>query len=131
MKPARARLPSELRDELLARAKESAPREACGLLLGRRTPQAIEIEALAELRNVSPTATAFELAPVDVLAIERAALASGREVVGAWHSHVFAAALPSERDLAHEGYGLALIVSLRDGDVRVWRGPIELELELV
>lgn len=128
MKPARARLPSELRDELLARARESAPREACGLLLGRRTPEEFEIEALAELRNVALTATAFELEPVDILCAERAALASSREVVGAWHSHVFAAAVPSERDLAHEGYALALIVSLRDGDVRAWRGPVELEL---
>lgn len=128
MKPARARLPSELRDELLARARESAPREACGLLLGRRTPEAFEIEALAELRNVALTATAFELEPSDVLEIERAALASGREVVGAWHSHVLAAAEPSARDLAHPPYALALIVSLRDGDVRAWRGPVELEL---
>lgn len=128
MRPLRAHAPHELRTNLFERARSAAPREACGLLLGRRTPDGIELESLAELPNRARTADAFELEPLDVLAAERAALASGREVVGAWHSHVDAPAVPSVRDLAGAGYGLSLVISLRANELRAWLGAVELEL---
>lgn len=128
MRPLRAHAPHALRGELLERARAAAPREACGLLLGRRTPDGIELESLAELRNCARDPSAFELEPLDVLAAERAALASGCEVVGAWHSHVDAPAVPSVRDLAGGGYGFALVISLRANELRAWHGPVELEL---
>jgi len=126
--PTRAHLPLELREELLARARRAAPREACGLLLGRRAARAVAIEALAELDNAARADSAFELEPLDVLAAESAALARGQEVIGVWHSHVDAPAVPSVRDLARPGYDLALIVSLRESGVRAWHGREELEL---
>jgi len=126
--PTRAHLPPELREELLARARRAAPREACGLLLGRRAAHAVAIEALAELDNAARADSAFELEPLDVLLAERAALARGQEVIGVWHSHVDAPAVPSLRDLARPGYAFALIVSLRESGVRAWQGREELAL---
>ncbi|MBM3989830.1 MAG: hypothetical protein FJ298_02365 [Planctomycetes bacterium] len=128
MTPTRAYLPMDLRLELLGRARRAAPREACGLLVGRRLPGAVAIETLAALENTARDDSAFELEPLDVLAAEREACARGQVVLGAWHSHVDAPAVPSVRDLTRAGYALALIVSLREGDVRVWHGREELAL---
>jgi len=126
--PTRAHLPPELRLELLQCARRAAPREACGLLVGRRLPGAVAIEKVDVLENAARDESAFEIEPLHVIAAEREACARGQEVLGAWHSHVDAPAVPSERDLTREGYALALIVSLREGDLRVWHGREELVL---
>lgn len=128
MTPTRAHLPPELRDELLLRARQAAPREACGLLLGRRLPGAVAIESTVALENRAQAESAFEIEPIHVLAAEREALARGQEVIGVWHSHVAAPAVPSVRDLAQSGYALALIVSLPECHVRAWHGRDEVML---
>ncbi len=121
-------LSPELRTALLGHARAAAPREACGLLIGRRERKLTRVERVLALRNVALSRSAFEIEPLDVLAAERDALASGSTVVGAWHSHVDAPASPSPRDLAHGGYSLQLVVSLVGPSLRAWRGIEEIPL---
>jgi desampylase len=81
-------LPAILWREIEERTRHALPEEACGLLLGARRGDEVEVSALAALRNVAPEPRdAFELDPLDLLAAEDGARDSGLSIVGVWHSH--------------------------------------------
>jgi proteasome lid subunit RPN8/RPN11 len=108
-------------------ARERYPREACGLLIGRRCGARIEIVEVTEARNVVALRThdRFELDPRDHLAAEELAAERGLEVVGVWHSHPDHPARPSETDRreAWDGWSHVIVALGPDGaaDVRAWR----------
>ncbi len=135
--PPRLLLPGEVAAEIVAAARRAAPREACGILVGRTARHATEVARQAAARNLHRRpAERFHLAPEDFLAAERAARAAGVAVVGFWHSHPASAAVPSAVDRAEswDGYSY-LIVSLAGGrrpELRSWRfregEPVEEEV---
>jgi proteasome lid subunit RPN8/RPN11 len=93
------------------------PRESCGLLLGRDLHPIRRVDHAVAAANVDAAATRhFTIAPQDFLAAERDARARGLDVVGFYHSHPDAEALPSRSDVA-EGWEhyTYLIVSVREG----------------
>jgi len=111
-----------VRDSIVAHAREAAPAECCGLLLGRGE----EIVEARRARNVADDRTIrFLIDPADHFAARRAARAGGLEVTGFYHSHPTTPAEPSERDLAEFSYAghLYAIVSLRvdPAEVRLFR----------
>jgi proteasome lid subunit RPN8/RPN11 len=120
-------LPPEPRAVLEAAARARHPREACGLLLGRRTNATTTVELALEAANlcVEDASTRFELDPVAHLAAERRARELGLEIVGVWHSHPERPARPSELDRAGAwGSWSTVIVSVRAGvvvELRSWR----------
>lgn len=91
-------------DDLLAHAREDAPREACGVLVGyRETTETGERELHAErARRVANVADAprveYEMEPVEQMRAFEAAEAGGQAVVGFYHSHPAGPARMSERD---------------------------------
>jgi proteasome lid subunit RPN8/RPN11 len=88
-------------ESIVAHARDSAPNECCGLLLGR----ADEVIEAMRARNVADDpATRFLVDPKDHFDGRRAARERGLEVVGFYHSHPRSSAQPSERDLAEFGY---------------------------
>lgn len=100
--------------DILRHAREEAPNECCGLLVG----DAHQIERAARARNLQASPTRYLIDPVDHFAAIRAARAVGHTVVGAYHSHVKAAAVPSETDVSESSGDpdfVHLIVSLKDG----------------
>jgi proteasome lid subunit RPN8/RPN11 len=114
-------------DDLEARARAAHPREACGLLIGRETPEATLVLRVEEARNTCGERAndRYVLAPEDHLRIETAARAEGFEVVGVWHSHPDQPARPSltDREAAWEGWSY-LIIQVTAHDVResrAWR----------
>ena len=119
-------LPAAARAALLAHCEAERPREACGLLLGRREAGRLVIVELGAARNAEPERpeTRFELHPADLVAGEARARAQGLELLGAWHSHPRGEALPSETDRRAGAAGwLQLIVGL-GGEapvLRAWR----------
>ena len=117
-----------LRETLERHALSSGAEEACGLILGT----ASRLERFRPARNLARhPKRAFELDPGDLVAAEDEARASGLEVVGVWHSHPSAPAIPSEEDRRHAYAGwLQLISSARD--LRCWeiRGTSWVELSL-
>ena len=105
---------------MLAHAREQAPRECCGLLVGRGTTVIRAVRA----RNLDPTATRYLINPEDHFAAIRAARAEGCEVVGAYHSHPASAPVPSATDISEANSGadfLYVIVSPDTEEVRGYR----------
>jgi proteasome lid subunit RPN8/RPN11 len=114
------RIPADVVRDILAHAREEAPRECCGLLVGKGDSVVSSYRA----RNLAAPATRYLIAPGDHFAAIRAARAQGLEVIGAYHSHPSSAPVPSPTDVAEANSGsdfLYVIVSLVNEDVRAYR----------
>jgi len=100
---------------MLACARDAAPLEACGLLLGHgsRIEEAVPADNVAAdpLRH-------FEIDPAALIAAHRAARAGGPDVVGYFHSHPNGLARPSATDgasAAHDGKIWAIVAPVGEG----------------
>lgn len=116
MQAQRLWLAEGVEDTLRRAARAAYPREACGLLLGRRRGTLARVARATVARNLAGKPDRFEVHPEDHLAAELAARAAGLELVGVWHSHPDRAPRPSRRDAAAAlaGWSYA-IVSVEDG----------------
>ncbi len=104
-------LPAAVRADLIAHARADAPNECCGLLIGGGGV----IDGCVRARNLHPApATRYILDPAIHIATRRQLRGTGREVIGCYHSHPAAAAVPSETDVAEAHYPefIWMIVSL-------------------
>ena len=91
---------------IIEHAREEAPRECCGLLIGHEH----QITAAIRARNVAEdTVRRYIVDPFDHFAALRFARARGEQVVGAYHSHPRSPAVPSATDAA-EGFTQFLFV---------------------
>jgi len=98
-------------EAIVAHARDAAPAECCGLLLGH----AAEITEAVRTRNVAiQERSRFVIDPKDHIDGRRDARRRGLEVVGFYHSHPCSPPSPSETDRAEANYPghLYLIVSL-------------------
>jgi proteasome lid subunit RPN8/RPN11 len=98
--------------DCVTHARETAPDECCGLLLGRGD----EIIVAVRTRNrADQPRSRFLIDPADHFAGRRLARARRLEVVGFYHSHPASPPEPSARDVAEFSYPghLYAIVSLR------------------
>lgn len=93
-------LSQALKAQILAEARDAAPRECCGLVLGRRGAEGAAATALHPARNCAAGHNRFEIAPEDHFAAQRAARAAGAAVIGCYHSHPLGSAVMSAADLA-------------------------------
>ena len=108
-------------EAIVTHAREAAPDECCGLLVG----SAARIEEAHRATNLEASPSRFLIDPEDHFRAIRAARAAGRQVVGVYHSHPSTAATPSATDLADATYAeyAYVIVSLASErpDVRLFR----------
>jgi len=108
------RLGRALAEELFARARASAPEECCGLLGGRGA----RAESVYPLRNAAKDArVAYEAAPEELFAAQRAMRARGESLLAIYHSHPRAAdPVPSAADVRLAFYPAAvyLIIGFDD-----------------
>jgi [CysO sulfur-carrier protein]-S-L-cysteine hydrolase len=109
-------------DDMLAHAREDAPNECCGLLVGTRQ----SIDRVIRARNSEASPTRYRIDAEDHFAAIHSARADGLRVVGAYHSHPKTAALPSPSDIAEAAGGsdfVYVIVSLKgdDGNLFAYR----------
>ena len=108
-------------DTAVSHARETAPAECCGVLLG--DPDVVTDARRA--RNLATDQNRFLIDPKDHFDARREARARGLDVVGFYHSHPRSAALPSPTDFAEASYQdhLYLIVGLAGEqlDVRLYR----------
>jgi [CysO sulfur-carrier protein]-S-L-cysteine hydrolase len=117
-------IPRSVIADMLAHAREEAPRECCGLLVGR----ADAITRSVRARNLDATATRYLIDPEDHFTAIRSARAEGAEVIGAYHSHPATGPVPSRSDIAEADSGpdfLYVIVSLVEEEVRAYRNAGE------
>jgi proteasome lid subunit RPN8/RPN11 len=104
-------------DAIVRHARDAAPNECCGLLLGKDG----RIDEAVRTRNVKESPSAFQVDPADHFAAIRRARADGRQVLGAYHSHPRSPAEPSPRDIAeaHDDALVHVIVSLAEREPRI------------
>jgi proteasome lid subunit RPN8/RPN11 len=114
-------LPRSVRDDVIAHARDTAPAECCGVLIGTDAA----IVAAVRAANLADSPSRFLIDPQDHIRARRDARARGLDVIGFYHSHPRSDALPSATDLAEASYEnhLYLIVGLRGeaADVRIYR----------
>ena len=91
-------VPRAVVDELAAMAYDAYPYEGCGLLAGPLGGD--EVTAFTACRNAAESARVYTVDPLDHLRAERAAEASGWEIVGVVHSHTHTEPYPSPTDVA-------------------------------
>ncbi len=125
-------------DRIQAHAEQAYPHEGCGLLVGRFDAETNEkiLVNLVLLDNAWDTAghggpagmtsqRRYWIAPQDLFETQRQARADGLVIIGVYHSHPNAEAVPSscDRDLAWPTYAY-IIVSVRHGlaaDLQNWQ----------
>lgn len=87
-------------DQMLAEARDSPAQECCGLLAGRDGV----ITDIFPAQNVLRSATAYEIAPLELFRIFRVLRAARLEHLGIYHSHPAAPNEPSPEDVASAYY---------------------------
>ena len=105
-------LPQHLADEIVGHARDEAPNECCGVLLGKGDA----VSEVRRARNVKASPVEYEIDPKEHVDLLRAADGAGLDVVGFYHSHTFSEAYPSITDISKMsdwGY-FYLIASLAD-----------------
>ena len=113
-------IPANVVRDMLDHAREAAPRECCGLLIGKDDSIVRSVRA----RNLDSKATLYLINPEDHFSAIRSARAEGLEVIGAYHSHPSSAPVPSPTDVAEANSGadfVYVIVSLLDDAVCAYR----------
>ena len=110
MQEAAIYLPVSVRTEMIAHATEEAPRECCGLLVGEGS----NVDESVRIRNVHPSPSRYLLDPAEHIATNRRLRGTGRQVIGAYHSHPHSPAVPSPVDRVEAYYAdfVWVIVSL-------------------
>lgn len=96
--------------DVVRHAREAAPAECCGLLLGDEAG----VGEAVRTRNASDDPSRFVIDPADHIARRREARERGLAVLGFYHSHPRSAATPSATDREEAAYPghLYLIVGL-------------------
>lgn len=110
--------------EICGHAVKAYPRECCGILLGNKEGQLVK-----EIRQTGNADTAdrqqmhFLIHPLELYRAETEAEKADMEIVGFYHSHADAPAVPSREDASSmlPGY-LYMIVSVEDGACMEWKG---------
>jgi proteasome lid subunit RPN8/RPN11 len=119
-------LPSIVRDELVAHARDGAPAEVVGVLAGERgADRSVVARALRATNAADAPRTRYEIAADEELTLLERVDDAGSDVVGFYHSHPQGPLSPSAVDArraAWPGYSY-LVVSLADAAPTVgsWR----------
>ena len=106
-------IPQHVIDEMIAQARQDAPNETCGYLLGQG-------DAVTEnywMENIDHSSEHFSFAPKDQFAALRYAREKGLKILANWHSHPASPSRPSQEDLrlANDPTIRYAILSLLDG----------------
>lgn len=132
-------LPLELRERLERWSRASYPLEACGILLGHAQDERVVVVDVRRVANAAGERAndRFEIAPRDLMALDREALVLGLSLAGTWHSHPDGPARLSELDRTHASPDWTHVVLSVDARgacrVRAWRcdggEPVEAVLD--
>lgn len=93
-------------------AEADYPAEACGLLVGRRCGDRVEVFRVTHGRNrlAARGRDCYEMDPDDVRSADDEARRQGLDLVGVWHSHPDHEASPSARDGAAAWRGWSYLI---------------------
>lgn len=109
-------LAPEVVEQIVARAREGAPIEQCGLLVGK--PGECLVTGQIPMTNVDQSVDHFTMDPKEQFQAVKSVRGSEVEIVGSWHSHPYSPARLSDEDvkLAADETALYGLVSLMEPD---------------
>jgi proteasome lid subunit RPN8/RPN11 len=83
------RLPRAVYDAIRAHGEETYPHECCGALLGRPAGEGWRVESAVRAGNTRTDSAhnRYQIAPAELVRIERDARRQGLEIAGFYHSH--------------------------------------------
>jgi proteasome lid subunit RPN8/RPN11 len=117
------------RENIARHARDKAPVEACGILVGRRVEGVRVVERVVRARNVLASPYRYEIDPDELYRVFTRTDEAGEEVVGFYHSHPYSDASFSglDRSSAHYTNCSYLIYSNLTGTLRsfLWDGEEE------
>lgn len=119
------RLQGAAQAALTEHAQSGYPHEVCGVLVGRRRGESLEVlEAVAcGNANTERAADRYLLDPKDQLRVEKEARAKGLDVLGYYHSHPDHPSHASATDLVQSWEGfLYLILAVKKGEAASLQG---------
>ena len=113
-------LPEAIREEIIAHARDHAPRECCGIVAGRNG----ELSQLYRLTNTESGNTRYLFDDEEFYKRYWEIENRGEELLAVYHSHPETIAYPSQTDVAFAFWPEAVYVicSLEDPDAPVVRG---------
>jgi len=87
---------------LRAHGEETYPHECCGVLLGNSTPEGNRVRQIVRAGNTRTDSAhnRYNIAPEELIRIQRQARTLGLDIVGFYHSHPDCAAQWSQTDFA-------------------------------
>ena len=95
-------------DAMVAHALEGYPFEACGVLLAARADEHRALRAMrAQNREVELPRVRYQIAPEELIGIQRDARKEGLDIIGYYHSHPDHPARPSETDRRIAALGIS------------------------
>ncbi|WP_317890603.1 M67 family metallopeptidase [Acidicapsa ligni] len=76
-------------DSIRSHGEETYPHECCGALLGKSTPEGMRVVAEVRANNTRTDSAhnRYNIAPLELVKIERKATQQGLEIAGFYHSH--------------------------------------------
>jgi proteasome lid subunit RPN8/RPN11 len=89
--------------EMRAHAKRDYPNECCGFLIGKRGDEGVIVHEARPAENMREDSlrNRFEIDPEEYMRVDQKARESQLGIVGYYHSHPDAPAVPSEFDREH------------------------------
>ena len=110
-------IPQNIIDELISQARQDAPNETCGYLLGTSSEDGDIVTENYEMENIDHSPEHFSFNPKDQFAALKYARSKGLKILANWHSHPASPSRPSQEDLrlANDLTIRYAILSLHDG----------------
>jgi proteasome lid subunit RPN8/RPN11 len=108
------RLPRSVYDQLRAHGEETYPHECCGALLGQPIPEGWLVHSAIRAGNTRTDSAhnRYQIAPSELVRIEREARGLGLEIAGFYHSHPDHPAQWSPTDFAEAHWlGCAYVIT--------------------
>ena len=99
------KFPRALADEMQAHARRGYPYEVCGVLVG--APGTVAEVIAVENRETEQPRVRYQIAPEDLIRVQRESRGRDREILGYYHSHPDHPARPSETDRRIAAGGLS------------------------
>jgi proteasome lid subunit RPN8/RPN11 len=83
------RLPHAVYEQIRAHGEQTYPNECCGALLGTATPDGWQVQTAVPAGNIRTDSAhnRYQIAPIELVKIERDARRQGLGIAGFYHSH--------------------------------------------
>jgi proteasome lid subunit RPN8/RPN11 len=115
-------IPKAVFDTIRGHGEETYPHECCGVLLGHSTPEGWSVAAAIRAGNTRTDSAhnRYQIAPIELVKIQREAHQQGLDIAGFYHSHPDHPAQWSATDFAEAHWiGCSYVITeIADGGAR-------------